>query len=83
MARILDLPFVVGELTPFVAPSGNTISSRAELRRDLEKSKAIPWEPGIEKDIARRKTYETEAAFKPIAEGVDNIVREMNVAGRL
>lgn len=74
---------VQAELTPYLSPNGGLITSRAERREDLRKSNAIEWEPGIEKDIARRKQENIDASFKPISEAVDNIVRDLAVCGKL
>ncbi len=74
---------VQGEITAFISPNGKPITSRAEYSRDLRESNAIPWEPGIRKDIERRKAENIEASFKPVAEAVDTIVRDMNSSGKL
>ncbi len=82
--RIIDKPMVLAEIQPYISPgTGKLVTSRAERAADLKASKAYEWEPGIEKDIARKKQYNVEEAFKPIAEAVDNIVRDMNVCGKL
>lgn len=84
MERIISRPMIQGEITPFHSPTdGRLISSRKEWREDLSRSNALPWEPGIEKDIARRGESEREKAFKPISDAVDNLVRDMNVCGKL
>jgi len=59
------------------------VNSRAEWKKDLQRSKAIAWEPGIDKDIARNKEREIEAGFAPIEKAIDRIVTEMNVCGKL
>jgi hypothetical protein len=81
--RILDKPMVA--LFPqYSSPlDGRPITSRRERDADLRKAKAYEWEPGIEKDIARKKEYEKAEAFKPLAAEVDNIVRDLNNAGKL
>jgi hypothetical protein len=82
--RIIDKPMIQPEIAPYTSPStGRTIYSRAERRKDLQEAKAYEWEPGIEKDIARKQEYEKEAAFRPISEAVDDIVRDLNVCGKL
>lgn len=82
--RILDRPMVMAEITPYTSPyDGRTIYSRSERRADLAQANAIEWEPGIEKDIARRQEYLKEESFKPIADTVDDIVRDLNVSGKL
>lgn len=83
-SRIIDKPMIQAEITPYESPNtGRLISSRAEMRADLARSNAIPWEPGIEKDIKRKGEYEKEKAFRPIADSVDSLVRDLNVAGKL
>lgn len=83
-ARIISLPMISPDIQPYVSPNGNyLVNSRAERQRDLQKSGAIAWEPGIDKDIAKNKAYQQEKAFEPIAKAVDQIVTEMNVCGKL
>jgi len=83
-SRVLDSPMVMPELNPYHSPTdGRLISSREERRKDLQRSKAIAWEPGIEKDIARRKEDQINDSFKPIAAAVDTIVRDLNTSGKL
>lgn len=82
--RIITLPMIAPDISPFQSPNGNyTINSRAQWKEDLARSNAFAWEPGIEKDIARRKAENQEKAFEPIAKAVDQIVTELNVAGKL
>ena len=82
-ARIFSVPMIAPDIQPFTSPNGTRINSRAEWKRDLQKSGALAWEPGIDKDIARNKIREQEKAFEPIAKAVDQIVTEMNVCGKL
>jgi hypothetical protein len=82
--RVIDKPMIQAEINPYVSPyDGRTVYSRAERRRDLQEAKAYEWEPGIEKDIARRQEYAKEEAFRPISAAVDDIVRDLNVCGKL
>lgn len=82
--RILSLPMITPEIQPYLSPNGNRlISSREERKKDLQRSGAIAWEPGIDKDIAKNKAYQQEKAFKPLEAAVDRIVTEMNVCGKL
>ena len=83
MAREIVAPMIAPDIEPFLAPSGNWITSREQHREDLKKSKAIAWEPGIDKDIARNKESELEKAFAPIAAGVDEAVSAMVQTGKL
>jgi hypothetical protein len=83
-ARIIEAPMVIPEIASYISPgSDRVITSRAERREDLARCNALEWEPGVEKDIARKSQYEKEKAFEPIAKAVDNIVTEMNVSGKL
>jgi putative FmdB family regulatory protein len=82
-ARVISLPMIAPDIAPFVSPNGKLINSRAEYKEDLRRSKAIAWEPGLDKDIAQNKIREQERAFEPIAKAVDAIVTEMNVCGKL
>jgi hypothetical protein len=59
------------------------VNSRAQRKEDLKRCGAIEWEPGIDKEIARRKEAVKEEAFKPIEAAVDRIVTEMAVCGKL
>jgi hypothetical protein len=82
--RIIDRPMVIGEIPSYHSPTdGRLITSRSERKADLARSKAIEWEPGIEKDIERRRKHLADEAFKPISDGIDNIVRDLNNAGKL
>lgn len=81
--REIVAPMIAPDWAPFMSPNGAYITSRAEWRKDLEKSNAIPYEKGIEKDIARTKESVLEAAFQPIAAAVDNHVSAMVAAGKL
>lgn len=84
LTRVLSAPAIRADLTPYQSPnSGEWIYSRAQQREDLKKSGAILYEPGLEKDIARNKVHTQEKAFAPVAEAVDNIVRDMAVSGKL
>lgn len=82
-SRIISKPMIAPDIQPFRSPNGAMITSRAEWKNDLQKSGAIAWEPGIDKDIARNKIREQEKAFEPISKAVDQIVTEMNVCGKL
>lgn len=83
LKRIIDLPMVA--LFPaYESPlDGRPITSRSERNADLQKAGAYEWEPGIEKDIARKKEYNLKESFEPISQAVDNIVRDLNVCGKL
>lgn len=82
--RIIDKPMVIPEIAPYQSPGTDKwITSRAQRREDLKECHAYEWEPGIEKDIARKRVYEQEKAFEPISKAVDDIVTSMNVAGKL
>jgi hypothetical protein len=82
--RVLDIPAIVPEIPSYISPgTGKLIESRAQRREDLKESRAYEWEPGMERDVARNRVYEQEKAFKPVADAVDQIVTEMNVAGKL
>lgn len=75
---------IISEIQTYLSPyDGRLVSSRAERRRDLERANAYEWEPGIEKDISRKQQYEKEKSFLEISSAVDDIVRDMNVCGKL
>lgn len=77
------MPMLLPEIQPYVSPNGKYITSRAERREDLKQSNALPWEPGIEKQILEKREALKEKEFQPIAQGVDQIVREMHTCGKL
>lgn len=82
--RIISAPSFIPEITPFVSPnSEKLINSRAQWREDLKRSGAIPWEPGINAQIARNREDAKEKAFKPIADAVDNAVAAAVASGKL
>ena len=76
-------PSVIPEISPFLSPNGKYITSRAEWREDMKSSGAIPWESGMDKDIARNKESQLEKAFEPISAGVDEAVSAMVQTGKL
>jgi len=81
--RILDAPAIRPDIEPYVSPNGTLVNSRAQRTEDLKRSNAIAWEPGIEKDIARRKEANIAESFKPISDSVDQTVRDLVSSGRL
>lgn len=82
--RKISLPMISPDIEPYKSPNGNyLVNSRSQRQKDLQRSGAIGWEPGLDKDIARNLEHEKEKAFEPIAKAVDQIVTEMNVAGKL
>lgn len=83
MERTVSAPAVIPEIAPFVSPNGKYITSRQEWREDMKSSGAIPWEQGLDKDIARNKESQLEKAFEPIAAGVDEAVSAMVQSGKL
>ena len=84
MERKVSSPFIMAEIQAYESPnSGKMIQSRAQRREDLQRSHAIEWEPGIEKDIARTSEHLKKQAMIPIEKAVDEKVAAMVVAGRL
>ncbi len=84
IARIIVAPYIRPDITPYQSPNGDyMVNSRAQRKEDLKRCGAIEWEPGIDKEIARRKEAVKEEAFKPIEAAVDKIVTEMAVCGKL
>lgn len=82
--RVIVAPALKPDLEPYQSPNGgHWIYSRAQQKEDLKKSGAFLYEPGVEKDIARNKLHTQEKAFAPVANAVDNIVRDMAVSGKL
>lgn len=83
LGRVIEAPMVA--LFPrYDSPlDGRPITSRRERAADLQRAKAYEWEPGIEKDIARKKQYNIEASNAEIGKAVDSIVRDLNNCGKL
>jgi len=82
--RIIEAPFVRGEIEPYFSDStGRMVNSRAQRREDLKAARAYEWEPGIERDVARKKQYNLDASNAEIGKAVDEVVRDMNMSGKL
>jgi hypothetical protein len=82
--RMIVAPALKPDIEPYQSPNGNHwIYSRAQQKEDLRKSNAFLYEPGVEKDIARNRESVQEKAFAPVANAVDNIIRDMAVSGKL
>jgi len=82
--RVISVPMISPDLPPYQSPNGgHWVSGKKERAEDLKRSNAISWEKGIEKDIARKREYRKEEAFKPISASVDNLVRDLVVSGKL
>lgn len=84
LTRQLEAPAVRGEITPYRSPvDGRWIESKAQRKEDLKRNGCIEWEPGIRQDIPRIRKYNDEKAFAPIAESMEQTVREMVSAGKI
>ena len=59
------------------------ITSRQEWADDLRRAGARVYEPGMEKDIARRRKEVQEKAFAPISAAVDDYVTAAVSSGKL
>ncbi len=83
--RILAAPMLAPDLSaPFQDPNtGQAITSRREWKEALARSGAIPWEAGLDKDIARNRERSYEEAFAPSAKGVDEAGSAAVAAGNL
>jgi len=82
--RVICAPAIHTDITPYISPgTGKEVSSRSQQREDLLKSNAIMAEPGIEKDVARWKEEKREKTFAPVAEAVDNAVKQLVNAGKI
>jgi hypothetical protein len=77
-------PSIQPDITPFVSPAtGRVITSRSAQRDDLQRSGHVINEPGLDKDIARNKLSQADAAFAPIASAIDATVANLVSAGKL
>lgn len=75
---------VRGDISPYRSPkSGKWIESRVAQERDLRETGSFILEPGVKRDIEKRKASLIEADYARVDGIVDNIVREMNVSGKL
>lgn len=82
--RQITPTFVRGDIESYISPaSGKLISSRSQRKEDLLSTGHFEWEPGIDKDISRRRQERIEESFAPIEQTIDQIVTEMNVSGKL
>lgn len=81
--RVITAP-MVSIFPGYESPvDGRPITSRRERDNDLRQAKAYEWEPGIEKDIARKKQYNLESSNAEIGKAVDDVVRDLNNCGKL
>lgn len=81
--RIVTAP-MVAIFPKYESPvDGRPITSRGERAEDLRRAGAYEWEPGIDKDIARKKQYNLESSNAEIGKAVDDVVRELNNCGKL
>jgi putative FmdB family regulatory protein len=82
--RIISAPYVRGDITPYISPAtGRVINSRAQMQYDLDVSGKMIDEPGLSKDIARRKDEKREEIFAPVAAGIDQTVRALVNNGQI
>ena len=82
--RIISAPMLAPMFEPYLSPvTEQPITSKAAQREDLARHGKILYEPGLKEDIARNRERAKEKAFEPIAEAVDNYVREAVVTGKL
>ena len=84
MTRVIAAPAIRPEIAPYISPaSGKLINSRVQRTDDLRREGCIEYEPGLKEYIARRKESETEKAFAPIANHIDQTVGELSAAGHI
>lgn len=84
MERVLSAPRLIPEINPFQSPASQKwITSRSEWKEDLKRTGNIPYEKGMQEDIAKNKAHKLETAFKPIADAVDSKVAAMVASGHL
>lgn len=84
LERIISAPYVRGDITPYVSPAtGRVINSRAQMQYDLDVSGKMIDEPGLKKDIARRKDEKREELFAPVAASIDQTVRNLVNNGQI
>ncbi len=75
---------VRGDLAPYRSPvDGRWVDSATSRRDDLRRNGCIEWEPGIRQDIGKIKEANEAKRFAPVAETIDNVVREMVSAGKI
>lgn len=82
--RVICAPAIRPDIPHYISPaSGKLITSREQRKEDLLSTGHIEWEPGMDKDIARRRQDRIEESFAPLDKTVDDMVASMNVAGKL
>ena len=82
--RVICAPAVHAAFDSYISPaSSKLIESRTQQREDLYKTGHILSEPGLRQDIARNKAAVQEAAFAPIAAGVDAAVSRLVQTGKI
>lgn len=82
--REISAPAVRGEIAPYESPvTGKMITSRTQMREDLAKSGCVINEPGLKREIEKRKVVlQNEAAEKVVAK-VDDVVGSLAASGRI
>lgn len=82
--RQITPTFIRTDIESYVSPtSGKLISSRAQRKEDLLQTNHFEWEPGVDKDISRRRQEKIEESLLPIDHAVDQIVTAMSTSGKL
>ena len=82
--RALSAPMVISEFQPYQSPvTGKWIDSKTKRNEDLRVSGSYIYEPGVEKDVLRKREEVQEKAFEPVAAGVDAAVRQLVNSGKL
>lgn len=73
--RVIVAPAISVDIQSYISPAtGKVINSRKQMQYDLESSGNMVKEPGMEKDIARKKQEIADIKFKPIEAAVDAAV---------
>ena len=84
VTRVVEAPYVVPDIATYESPaSGKMITSRRERHEDLKRTGYMPWEPGIERDIANNRKHAEEKTHAMIDTLVDTTVRDLATSGRL
>jgi putative FmdB family regulatory protein len=82
--RVVSAPYIAPDIASYVSPaSGKVINSRVQMSEDLARTGHIMLEPGLKKDIARRRVEVENERFKPIEAAVDAAVNNAVVRGHL
>ncbi len=82
--RVISAPMLQASFTEYRSPAtGRLITSRAAERDETRRTNMLIKEPGLDRDIAKRKVEAIEESFKPLDDSVDSAVRNLVNDGKV